>query len=252
MMPNLLPILAFLCLPVSAIAEQTVEQDEKAIRTLIEELVFIHERASDTPLISPGIAGRDDKEYERQFKKCQQAFQKLSEFKARGLPFLLEHLDDKRASIHFRNHYEGHSVGDACYWNIYFQLQDRPSNYSEYGYQRKGRDGESHPKPYWEGTPFDEAGGIAKWLKANENLSYAEMQIKCLNWLLEREKKIGASDAESYFVNILPLEIRILERRLETGAEVGEQVKRLRGVLERKDASSVPTDLLPPKAEDAR
>ena len=142
-------------------------------------------------------------------------------------------------------------MGDACYWNIYFQLQDRPSNYSEYGYQRKGRDGEHHPKPYWTGTPFHEAGGIAQWLKQNENLSYVEMQIKCLNWLLEREKTIGAADADSYFLNILPLEIRILERRLEAGAEVEGELKRLRDALAKKDVTAVPVNLLSPKAEQS-
>ena len=248
-MKTLIAAILFICSPAGVSAADPAEKDEKAIRSLIEDLVFVHEKASETPLISPGIAGNDDKEYKRQFEKCQEAFKKLSELKARALPILVEHLEDKRPSIHFRNHYEGHSVGDACYWNIYFQLQDRPSNYSEYGYQRKGSDGENHPKPYWEGTPFDEAGGIAEWLKQNEKLSYVEMQIKCLNWLLEREKKIGAPDADSYFLNILPLEIRILERRLEAGAEVEGELKRLRDALAKKDVTAVPANLLPSKAE---
>lgn len=248
-MKTLIAPILFFCAPGGAFAADPVVKDEQAIRALIEDLVFEHEKASETFLISPGIAGNDDEEYKRQFEKCQGAFKKLSGLKAQAFPILVEHLKDKRPSIHFQNHYEGHSVGAACYWNIYFQLQDTPSNYSEYGYQRKGRDGKDHPKPYWEGTPFDEAGGIAQWLKQNEKLSYVEMQIKCLNWLLEREKKIGAADADSYFLNILPLEIRIRERRLEAGAEVEGELKRLRDALAKKDVTTVPVTLLPPKAE---
>ena len=75
------------------------------------------------------------------------------------------------------------------------------------------------------------------------------MQIKCLNWLLEREKKIGAPDADSYFLNILPLEIRILERRLEAGAGVEKELKRLRDALAKKDVTVIPVNLLPPNAE---
>jgi hypothetical protein len=234
-----------------AVAESATKGDEKEIRALIEDLVFVHGKASDTPLLSPGIGGNDDVEYKRQFEKCQRAFAKLTEFRDKALPFLAEHLGDKRPSIHFRNHYLGHSVGDACYWNIYLQLQDRPKNYSSYGYQRKGRDGRSHPKPYWEGTPFDEAGGVSKWLEANKRLSYAEMQVKCLAWLLEREKGIGVPDAESYFENILPLEIRILERKAETGADVSGELQRLRSVLNQKEATAVPRELLPKKADGA-
>jgi hypothetical protein len=195
---KLLTAIALIGMATFATAESDGDKDERAIRALIENLVFIHDRATETPLISPGIAEDDDKEYERQFEKCQQAFKEIGALKGKALPFLVEHLGDKRPSINFRNHYAGHSVGDACYWNIYFQLQDRPKDYSEYGYQRKGKDGEDHPKPYWEGTPFDEAGGLAKWLEANKKLSYPEMQIKCLTWLLDEEKKIGASDPESY------------------------------------------------------
>lgn len=247
---KLLTAIAFFGMSVFATAEVSEDKDEKAIRALVENLVFVHERATETPLISPGIAGDEDKEYELQFKKCRQAFKEISAFKGKSIPFLVEHLGDKRPSIHFRNHYAGHSVGDACYWNIYSQIQDRPKDYSEYGYQRKGKDGEDHPKPYYSGTPFDEAGGLAQWLEANKKLSYTAMQIKCLTWLLDEEKKIGASDPESYFLNILPLEVRILERKTELGEDVKEELNRLRGVLKKKDTKAIPKSLLPPKAED--
>ena len=158
---------------------------------------------------------------------------------------LIKHLDDKRQSINFRNHHLGNSVSHACYWNIYFQLQDRPPDYSRYGYSRKGRDGKDHPKPYWKGSPFDEAGGLREWLTANENLNYQQKQIKCLNWLLEREKLIGAPNAQSYFINILPLEIQILQRRLENGEDVETELKRLRNIQMGKLVDQVPKELLP-------
>jgi len=230
-------------------AQPGAGKQEAEIRNVIEQLVFEHRRASETPLISPGIDDNDDQEYKRQFDKCQQAFRKLTEFKGAAFPFLIEHLDDKRPSIHFRNHYIGHSVGDACYWNIYFQLEDRPKDYSSYGYNRKGRDGKNHPKPYWDGTPFDEAGGLKMWLEQNKALSYPEKQIKCLNWLLAREKAIGAWDAESYFQNILPLEIRILERKQETGSDVKQELARLRTIMKDKIVKEVPADLLPEKSQ---
>jgi len=180
------------------------------------------------------------------------AFKKLKTFKDAAFPIMMEHLDDKRQSLAFRNHNLGQSVGDACYWNIYYQLTDHPENYSSYGYQRKGRDGKLHVKPYWGGSPFEEAGGLEQWLKQNKNLSYTGMQIKCLNWLLEKEKKIGASDAESYFKNILPLEIRILERRMEKGDDAAKELARLRTILNSKDANAVPKELLPSEATQSR
>ena len=231
---------------------------EGEIRQLVEQLVFADRDATDQPVINPEISvinpeisedsedyPEDSEDYRKRFETCQKAFQKLSEFKSLGFPVLIEHLDDKRQSINFRNHHLGNSVGDACYWNIYFQLQDRPQDYSEYGYSRKGRDGKDHPKPYSEGTPFGKADGLRKWLKVNKDLTYLEMQIKCLKWLLEREKQIGASDADSYFVNILPLEIRILERRKENGENVGLELRHHQKVRDEKLVAEIPQELLP-------
>lgn len=240
---------------------KTTPEEQAAIRALIEQLVFEEQPATNQPMRNPGIKiyGADGKpakpggdaqqadDYRKRFEACQAAFQKLAEFKMAAFPILLEHLDDKRQSINFRNHYLGNSVGDACKWNIYYQLVDKPKNYSQYSYDRPGRDGKDHPRPAWAGTPFDDAGGLRKWLEANKSLTYPEMQIKCLQWFLEKEKAIGASDAESYFINILPLEVRILERRLETGEEVGAELARLRRALEAKDPSVIPPELLPPR-----
>jgi hypothetical protein len=247
-------------------ATATKEQQAQ-IRGLIEQLVLIDRNAPDPkkliedvkkgeleveetiPPMPPELQEKPDPAYAKRFKGCQEAFKKLGEFKALAFPLMIEHLEDKRQSIAFRNHSLQQSVGDACYWSIYYQLLDTPSEYSSYGYQRKGRDGELHVKPYWRKNVFDEAGGLKKWLADHNKLSYVEMQIVCLNWLLEREKQIGASDAESYFENILPLEVRILERRKDNGAEVGQDLERLQTALRAKDASVIPVALLPDKAE---
>jgi hypothetical protein len=245
---------------------------EGEIRQLVEQLVFADQDATDQPVINPEISEdsedypedsedypedsedypedsedypEDSEDYRKRFETCQKAFQKLSEFKSLGFPVLIEHLDDKRQSINFRNHHLGNSVGDACYWNIYFQLQDRPQDYSEYGYSRKGRDGKDHPKPYWQGTPFGKADGLRKWLKVNKDLTYLEMQIKCLKWLLDKEKQIGASDADSYFVNILPLEIQILKRRKENGENVELELRHHQKVRDEKLVAEIPQELLP-------
>ena len=71
---------------------------------------------------------------------------------------------------------------------------------------------------------------MAKWLIENSDLSYPEKQIKCLNWLLEKEKAIGACDSDSYFINILPLEIRILEREADSGKKSKESWRVFRGL----------------------
>jgi hypothetical protein len=96
-----------------------------------------------------------------------------------------------------------------------------------------------------EGTPFDDAGGLVKWLEENKELTYTEKQIKCLQWLLEKEKAIGAADADSYFLNILPLEIQILKRRLEAGEDVEKELERLQEVKDKKLVDAIPRELLP-------
>ena len=220
------------------------KQQEDEIRALIEQLVFADGEATNQPVLSPGVRNHTE-EYRKRFETCLNAFRKLYEFKELALPIMIEHLDDKRQSINFRNHNLGNSVGDACYWNIYFQLQDRPRDYSRYGYSRTGRDGQDHVKPYWEGTPFDESGGLKQWMEENSKLSYTEMQTKCLNWLLEKEKAIGAPDADSYFLNILPLEIRIHRRKLELGEKVEPELKRLQKIRDERLTSEIPHELIP-------
>lgn len=235
------------------------EQQEAEIRRLIEQLVLSAEPAGNQPIINPNmkivdadgnatpISGVSDaaEKHRQKFNACQEAFNQLGALKGLAIPILVEHLDDKRQSINFRNHRLGNSVGDACYWNIYFQLVDQPDDYSEYGYSRQGRDGENHPKPYWEGTPFDDGGGMRAWLSENKELNYREMQIKCLQWLLDKETEIGASDADSYFLNILPLEIQILERRAENGEEVNDERARLKKIRDGRLADQIPKELLP-------
>lgn len=233
--------------PVSAEAKQmggATSERAAEIRSLIDQLVFVEGDATNEPVLSPGLAD-GSADYRKRFEACRTAFEKLSEAKGLAIPVLVEHLDDQRHSINFRNHYADNSVGSACYWNVYFQLVDRPDDYSEYGYSRKGRDGKGHPKPYWDGSPFDESGGLKQWLEANSKLNYLELQIKCLEWLLEREKRIGAPDADSYFLNILPLEIRILQRRGENGENVIEELNRLVTIRDGKLADQIPRELLP-------
>ena len=240
---NSAPIILSFLIGISSFsfAETASPEEEKAIRGLIEELVYNLEVSSDSAAHTEGQNTRALDET----KKCISAFRKLMELKGKAIPFLVEHLEDKRSSVHFRNHFMGHSVGNACHWNLYFQLQDRPENYSSYGHQRTGRDGERHTQPYWAGTPFDGAGGIPEWLKLNAKLSYPEKQIKCLNWLLEAEKKIGVPDTDSYFVNILPLEIQILKRKIESGEDLKAELEKLETALKNSDASIVPKELLP-------
>lgn len=228
-------------------AKDAAAKQEKEIRALIEQLVF-DVPVKPGPVYAPGIRDKTD-EYRKNFERCSTAFAKLMEYKAVSIPLLVEHLDDKRQSINFRNHDLRNSVGHACYLNIYYQLQDRPRDYSRYGHSREGRDGDDHVQPYWEGTPFDDDGGVKKWLKNNENLSYVEKRIKCLKWLLEKEKAIGAPDPESYFINILPLEIRILERRLEAGEDVKKELERLREVKSKKLVDQIPAGVLPTTEE---
>ncbi len=149
------------------------------IEALIDLLVFEEGKAKDGPVFSPGVVD-DSTDYRKRYDVCQKAFKQLRELEDQALPHLVSHLKDERSSINFRNHYLGRSVGDACHWNIYFQLQDRPEDYSSYGWGRKGRDGANHKKPYWGESPFNEAGGVENWLEGNKALNYREKQIKCL------------------------------------------------------------------------
>jgi len=208
-------------------------QQQAEIEALIDQLVL------DTSIDPKDMVARG-----KAWDTCIAAFEKLSTYQERAFPQLVRHLDDKRPSIPFRNHRLGFEVGNACYWNLYYQLQDRPDDYSRYGYYRKGRDGKEHPQPYWKGTPFDDAGGVKKWLAAHRGLSYPQMQVECLRWLLKKEKEIGAPDAASYFLNILPLEIQILKRRQQAGEDVQAELKRLQKIKQEKRVDQIPRELL--------
>lgn len=208
-------------------------QQQAEIEALIDQLV-----------LDVSIKPKDRAAQKKLWGSCYAAFRKLSSYQERAFPQLVQHLDDKRDSVPFRNHYVGFKVGNACYWNLYFQLMDRPDDYSRYGYARTGRDGKEHPKPAWEGSPFEAAGGVKKWLIAHRGLSYPEMQIQCLRWQLEKEKEIGAPDAASYFLNILPLEIQILKRRQQAGEDVQAELKRLQKIKQEKRVDQIPRELL--------
>jgi hypothetical protein len=183
--------------------------------------------------------------YETRTLRCQKAFNTLVAMKESAFPVLLEHLDDPRQSINFSTHALGNSVGDACYWIMHVQLMDRPPNYGNYGYARTGRDGKSHPNPYWASSPFDDAGGIKPWLETHAHLSYREKQIRCLQWLVQKEKEIGARDPDSYFETILPLEIQLLTRQKESGKAVEQELKLLQDIYDHKRVEAIPPELLP-------
>jgi hypothetical protein len=73
-----------------------------------------------------------------------------------------------------------------------------------------------------------------------------------LTWLIDREKSIGASDAESYFENILPLKIRILERRQQAGQDVKEELTCLRRMMKDKLTKEIPPARLPEKPNEQK
>lgn len=229
--------------PAAVPGKATAEQQAEITR-LIDQLVFVSGAAPNQPVLSPGVRDNSD-EYRARFTACQKAYSQLAALGEVAFPQLIEHFEDKRESINFRNHYIEHAVGDACYWIVFGQLQDRPANYSEYGYSRKGRDGQDHPKPYWSGSPFDKAGGLKPWLEQHKALSLRQKQVVCLSWLLQGEKAIGASDAESYYTNILPLEIRILEHRVALGEKLEDHLNYWQRVQKEKLDQAIPREMLP-------
>jgi hypothetical protein len=216
--------------------------NEEEILTLIEQLVFDVYVLPGEPTYSPGIT-KQTEEYAREYESVHEAFKRLTEFGEQAIPYMIDHLDDKRQSINFRNHYLGNTVGDAVYWNIYYQMHDMPEDYSSYGYQRKGSDGEYHVKPYWASTCFRAEGGLEEWMLANAELSYVQKKIKCTGWLLEEEKSIGASGPDSYHENILPLEIRVLELRAEAGESVEDELQKLKKVRDLRRKARVDPDM---------
>lgn len=215
------------------------------MEALIDQLLASDEEETNGPALATDAKSVSEAAYWNRFDRAKEAFGELMEWKERAFPILVNHLQDKRNSFIFRNHYIDNSIGKACYWNIYYQLLDRPRNYSTYGYARMGKDGKPHPKPAWNGSPFDEAGGLKQWLDNNKALTYPEMQIKCLKWMLDCELEIGASDAESYYINILPLEIQILKHQMEMGIDVQSELSRKEAMIQHRDPRDVPADLLP-------
>ncbi|MES2923001.1 MAG: hypothetical protein V4819_15710 [Verrucomicrobiota bacterium] len=173
------------------------------------------------------------------------AFKRLIAFNELAFPILASHLDDERPSRMHWNHTFARTVGALCYRVIHDQLTEFPEDYSQYGLRRTGRDGKGHQKPYWGSAPYDESGGLGKWLEQNQNLSYPEKRIKCLNWLLDGEKKIGVIDPEGYYENILPLELAILELKASTGQDVANDLARVRKLAKMRPANQVPKELLP-------
>ena len=144
------------------------------------------------------------------------------------------------------NHTFAKTVGRMCYRVIHDQLTEFPEGYSQYGLQRTGRDGKGHKKPYWAGTPYDESDGLGKWLQQNQNLTYTEKRIKCLNWLLDGEKKIGVIDPQGYYDEHPAT--RTCDSGIESrsaGQDVANELARVRELSKTRPANQVPKELLP-------
>lgn len=185
------------------------------------------------------------KEFQGYYRKRKDAFKQLASFQELAFPILTSHLDDERPSLMHWNHKVARTVGRVCYQIIHDQLTFFPEGYTNYGLQRTGRDGVGHEKPYWRSNPYEEAGGLKKWLQQNERLSFRQMRIQCLTWLLEGEKQIGVVDPAGYFLHVLPLELGILELQASDGQDVTQELERVRKLSKTRTADQVPKELLP-------
>lgn len=227
------------------------EEEAAAIRKLIDQLwmdvVPRTEKSGDSPPENPYDIPEDDitRENRRRAKRCALAFERLSNLGELAFPFLIEHLEDKRPSVDFHGHLRDRFVGTACHLIIRYQIEGYPEDYGQYGYQRIGKDGGLHvvprnrsDSPFWD---------IRNWLESNRDVSLAGKRIRAMEWALDQERKIGAFGAEGYYVNILPLEIGILERKAELGADVGGELKRLKKIRDERKEESEPRELLPVK-----
>lgn len=199
------------------------------------------ESGQDSPPPSPVVL----KELQGYRQKRKDAFKQLANFQELAFPILAAHLDDERPSIMRWNHKIARTVGRVCHQVIHDQLTFFPEGYSNYGLQRTGRDGVGHEKPYWRSNPYEKAGGLEKWLKQNEGLSFRQMRIQCLTWLLEGERQIGVVDPAGYFLHVLPLELGILELQASDRQDVTQELERVRKLSRTRTADQVPKELLP-------
>ena len=78
---------------------------------------------------------------------------------------------------------------------------------------------------------------MEKWLEQNRGLSFRQIRIKCLTWLLEEEKKIGVSETDGYFLHVLPLELGILELQASDGQDAPLELERVRKLLRTRSAN---------------
>ena len=240
-------------------------EQESEIRKLIEDLVIteketkanaakeirsdkakaVDKESNPDPFADENMPSEVLEELRGYFKTRRDGFKRLTAFNELAFPLLASHLDDKRPSLMYWNHTFAKTVGRICYRVIHDQLTEFPEGYSQYGLQRTGRDGKDHKKPYWAGNPYEESDGLGKWLQQNHQLTYTEKRIKCLNWLLDEEKKIGVIDPRGYYVNILPLELAILELKASAGQDVANELARVRKLAKTRPANQVPKELLP-------
>ena len=154
------------------------------IEALIEQLAISDEPAAHAPVFSPTPdTPRTDPRV-----IAYQAADKLKSYGRHAFPYLLNHLDDRRQSIAFRNEIP-HSVGLSCYRIIEMQVLRLPKDY-HVTYQRAGTDGEIHTSPSFAEAELFQPD-ITTWLAEREDQSLADMQIEALEWLIEREERIG-------------------------------------------------------------
>ena len=76
-------------------ALEITAKDLQSAEELVDQLVLTEGKASNEPVLSPGVADKSP-EYTQRFKKVQDAFGKLTELKVKAFPVLVKHLEDKQ------------------------------------------------------------------------------------------------------------------------------------------------------------
>lgn len=254
--------------PLAKHAPPATPQEEAEISKLIESMV-ISEKEKRTEALEEERSAKEraearkkgDRNYDpysqgnvppavleelRGYTKARNdAFARLTGYGELAFPILAAHLDDERPSRKHWNHTFVKTIGGMCYRIIHDQLTAFPPGYGEYGLTRPGRDGRLHTKPYWDGTPYDEADGLGPWIKENRHLGFIRMRIKCLEWQLREEKKIGVIDPQGYYVHIQPLELEILKLRAASGEDVAKELERAKELFKKHPGDQVPKELMP-------
>jgi hypothetical protein len=167
------------------VTEAADKESVKEIERLIEQLAISDKPAAMAPVYTPSI---DTPRTDRRVIAIEAA-KKLKTYGKAAFPFLLAHLDDNRQSIACRRIIP-QTVGLACLCIIEDQIIALPSDYQG-SFMRKGKDGESHPRPVFMKPYLFTSETVAQYLEDRKDKSLEEMQVEALEWLIEQEKKIG-------------------------------------------------------------